>query len=84
VIGAGWLHDPLQIDLQLFKPSLYIDEFLMVCFVSVVISSRLYMDERYSNALQALSYQSVAGHDDDSAYEDLLHQHPSRGGCGSF
>ena len=56
----------------------------MVCFVSVVISSRLYMDERYSNALQALSYQSVAGHDDDSAYEDLLHQHPSRGGCGSF
>ena len=32
---------------------------------------------RYSNALQALSSQGVAGHDDYSAYEDLLHRHPS-------
>jgi len=35
------------------------------------------VDERYTNALQALSSQGVAGHDDDSAYEDLLHWHPS-------
>jgi len=32
---------------------------------------------RYSNALQSLSSQGVAGHDDDSAYDDLLRRHPS-------
>jgi len=32
---------------------------------------------RYSNALQALSSQSVAGYDDDSAYQELLARHPS-------
>jgi len=32
---------------------------------------------RYSNAHQSLSSQGVAGHNDDSAYEDLLDRHPS-------
>ena len=32
---------------------------------------------RYSNALQALSSQGVAGPDDNSAYQDLLKRHPS-------
>ena len=32
---------------------------------------------RHSNALQALSSQGVAGHDDDSAYQNLLNRHPS-------
>ena len=32
---------------------------------------------RYSNALQTLSSQGVAGHDDDSVYQDLLNRHPS-------
>jgi len=32
---------------------------------------------RYSNALQALSSQGVAGYDYDSAYQDLLARHPS-------
>ena len=32
---------------------------------------------RYSNALQALSSQGVAGFDDDSAYNELLNRHPS-------
>jgi len=32
---------------------------------------------RYSNALQSLSSQGIAGFDDDSAYKDLLARHPS-------
>ena len=32
---------------------------------------------RYSNAIQSLSPQGVAGHDDDSALDDLLHWHSS-------
>ena len=32
---------------------------------------------RYSNVIQSLSSQGVAGHDDDSAFDDLLCRHPS-------
>ena len=32
---------------------------------------------RYSNALQSLSSQGVAGYDDDSTYKDLVARHPS-------
>jgi len=32
---------------------------------------------RYSNALQSLSSQGVASHDNDSAYQEFLNRHPS-------
>ena len=32
---------------------------------------------RYNNSLQALTSTGVAGHDDDSAYQDLLKRHPT-------
>ena len=62
----------LQDDLKVSKPTRPAlgDEF---CKSRALFWAR---EERYSNTLQALNSVGVAGHNDDSAYQDLLKRHP--------
>ena len=71
--GIHSLWNSLLDDLKVSKPRGGVSHRLY-CKARALFWAR---EGRYSNALQALSSQGVAGHDDDSTYDDLLHRHPS-------
>ena len=72
--GIHSLWNSLLDDLKVSKPHGEVSHGLYCKACALLFWAR---EGRYSNALQALSSQGVAGHDDDSAYEDLLHRHSS-------